>query len=82
MPGHLFECNPEDEVATLRGTDTQVASSGKSCGCQIQLNKWPETPRPTREASGVPCLNTIRGLNPLFQLHRDPEIYVRNAEEP
>ena len=32
MPGHLFECNPKDEVTTLRGTDTQVAFSGKPAG--------------------------------------------------
>ena len=24
MPGHLLECNPVDEVATRRGTDTPV----------------------------------------------------------
>ena len=35
-----------------------------------------------QELSGVPCLNTRRGLTPLFQLHRDPEIVVRNGENP
>ena len=44
MPGHLFECNPEDEVTTQRGIDTPVASYGKICRSQIQLNKWPVTP--------------------------------------
>ena len=44
MPGHLFKCNPEDEVTTRSGTDTPVASSRKSCRFQIQLYKWPEMP--------------------------------------
>ena len=44
MPGHLFECNPEDEVTTSRGTVIPGASSGKSCRFQIQLDKWPDTP--------------------------------------
>ena len=35
-----------------------------------------------QELSGVPCLNTRRGLTPLFQLHRDPKIIVRNGEDP
>ena len=26
----FFECNPEDEVTTQRGTDTPVAASGKA----------------------------------------------------
>ena len=43
MPGHLFECNPEDEVTTGRGTDTSVSLSGKSRRFQIQLVKWPVT---------------------------------------
>ena len=72
MSGHLLECNPEDEVTTRRGTDTSVASSGKSHSFQIQLYKWPDTPWTTREASGVPFLNTRWGLTPLFQLRRDP----------
>ena len=44
MPGHLFECNREDEVTTGSGTDTPVASSGKSLRFQIQLDKWSVTP--------------------------------------
>ena len=39
MPGHLLECNPEDEVITRRGTDIAVASSGKSHRFEIQLDK-------------------------------------------
>ena len=35
---------PEDEVKTRRGTDTLVASSGKSCRFQIQLDRWPDNP--------------------------------------
>ena len=44
MPRDLFKCNPEDEVTIIRGTDTLVASSGKSRRFQIQLDKWPVTP--------------------------------------
>ena len=44
MPRHLFECNPKDEVRTRKGTDSPVASSGKSRRFQIQLDKWPDTP--------------------------------------
>ena len=40
MPGQLFECNPVDEVTTRRGTNTPVASSGKTRRFPIQLNKW------------------------------------------
>ena len=39
MPGHLFECNTEDEVTTRRGPDILFASSGKSLRFQIQLDK-------------------------------------------
>ena len=81
MPGHLFECNPVDEVTTPRGIDTPVASSGKTLRFQIQLDKWPITPRTTREASRVPFLNTRRCLTILFQLYRNPAIEVRNGEE-
>ena len=39
MPGHLFKCNPEDEVTTQRGTDTPaVASSSRSRRFQVQLD--------------------------------------------
>ena len=44
MPEHLFECKPVDEVTTRRGTDTPVASSGKTHRFQIQVDKWPVTP--------------------------------------
>ena len=44
MPGHLFECNPEDEVTKQRGIDTLVASYGNSRRFQIQLYKWHVTP--------------------------------------
>ena len=44
MPRYLFECNPVNEVTTRRGTDTPIASSGKSHRFQIQLDKWPVTP--------------------------------------
>ena len=44
MPRHLFECNHEDEITTLRGNDTLVAASGKSRRFQIQLDKWLDTP--------------------------------------
>ena len=40
MPGHLFECNPVDELTTRRGTNTPAASSGKTRRFPIQLNKW------------------------------------------
>ena len=70
MPGHLFQCNPEDEVTTRRGTDTPVASSGKTRRFQIQLDKCPVNPRTTGEASGVPFLNTRRGLTPVSTLQR------------
>ena len=66
---------------TRMGTDTLVASSGKSHRFQIQLDKRPDTPFTTREASRVPCLNTRRGLPPLIKLNRNPEIDVRNGEE-
>ena len=32
MPGHLFQCNPVDEVATRRGTDTPVHRPEKPIG--------------------------------------------------
>ena len=44
MPGHLFECNPEDEVTTRRDTDNPVASYGNIRRFQKQLDKWPVTP--------------------------------------
>ena len=81
MPLHRFEWNPKNQVTTQRGTDTPGASSRKSRSFQIQLDKRPDTPFTTREASRVPCLNTRRGLTPLFKLYRNPEIDVRNGEE-
>ena len=78
---NLFECNPEDEFITRSGTDTLVASSRKRHCFQIQLDKWSDIPWTTWEASGVPCLSTRRGLTPLYQVRRDPEIDVRNGEE-
>ena len=32
MPGHLFDCNPEDEGTTYRGTDTPVHHPEKPAG--------------------------------------------------
>ena len=70
MLGPFFQCNTEDEVTTRRGTDTPVASFGKPPRFQIQLDKCPVTLRTTREASGVPFLNTRRGLTPVSTLQR------------
>ena len=82
MPGQFFQCNPEDEVTTRRGTDTPVAWSGKSRRFQIQLDKCPVNLRTTGEAKGFPFLNTRGGLSLLLQLCRDPAIEVSNGEEP
>ena len=86
-----LECNPEDEVTTRSGTDTPVASSGKSRRFQIQLDKWPFTPCTTREVSGVPFLNTTRGLTLLSnsaetlryksEMERNPEVPTSTRDE-
>ena len=65
--------------------------SGKRCRFQIKLNKWPITRGRTPEASGVPFLNTIRGLTLLFQsaetlgskseMERKPEVPASTRDE-
>ena len=65
--------------------------SGKRCRFQIKLNKWPITRGRTPEASGVPFLNTIRGLTLLFQsaetlgskseMERKPEVPASTRNE-
>ena len=48
----------------------------------MQLDKRPDTPFPTQEASRVSCLNTRRGLPPQFKLHRNPEIESEMERNP
>jgi len=79
---YRLQSNTENKVTTRRATDTLVVSSRKRCRFQIQLGKRPDTSCTTQEASRVQCLNTRRGLLPLFKLHRDLEMDVRNGEEP
>ena len=45
------------------------------------MDRRPDTPFLTREESGVPCLNRLRGLTPLLKLHRNPEIPAATEEE-
>src|SRR5574341_717341 len=53
--------------STRRSSDSPVHRPEKTPRFQIQLDKWPLTPRTPREASGVPCLNPRRGLTLLSQ---------------
>ena len=59
-----------------------VASSKKRCRFQIQLDKRPDIPFTTQEASRMPSQNTRQGLPPLFKLQRNSDIDVRNGEGP
>src|SRR5574340_568047 len=72
MPGHLPELHPVSEVHT-KGQFFR-ASFGKNPRFQIQLDKRPLSPRTSREASGVPCLNPRRGLTLLSPVCRDPAL--------
>src|SRR5574341_444934 len=56
--------------------DSPVHRPEKTPRFQIQLDKWPLSPGTPREASGVPCLNTRRGLILLSPVCRDPAIGV------
>ena len=68
MAGHFFECNPVDEVATRRGSDTpvhrlekpQVPNTAQQVACHPVNNsrgKWSSIPQHnTRRASSVPTL--------------------------
>ena len=68
MPGHLFECNPVDEVTTRRGTDTpcigrknpQVPNTARQVACHpvnTSIGKWSSMPQPKmRPDSPVPTL--------------------------
>ena len=68
MPGHLFECNPVDEVTTRRGTDTpvllrenpQVSNTARHVACHHINNsrgKWSSIPHhKTRPGCPVPTL--------------------------
>ena len=79
---YWLQSNTENKVTTRRATDTPVASSRKRCRFQIQLDKRPDTSFTTQEASRVQCLKTRRVLPPLFKLHRNLKMDVRNGEEP
>ena len=81
MTLHQFEWNPEYQVRTRRATDTPVASSRKRLRFQIQLSKRPDTSFTTQEAKRLQCLNRKGDPPPLFRLHRNLEINVRNGEE-
>ena len=61
------KCNAFYQAHNTEGNDTPVALSRKRCRFQIKLDKWPVTQGRTPEASGVPFLNTIRGLTLMFQ---------------
>ena len=37
MPGHLFECKPEDEVTTPRGMTPPLHFMGKGAGSKYNL---------------------------------------------
>ena len=72
MPGHLFECNPEDEVTTRRGTDTPVASSRKSRGFQITTQQVARHP-----------MNNLRGKRSSIPQHKTrPDSPVPTLQRP
>src|SRR5574337_520373 len=52
--------------STRRGSDSPVHRPEKTPRFQIQLAKWPLSPGTPREASGVPCLSSRRGLTLLM----------------
>ena len=56
-------------------------TSIKSPNFPPHLNRRADTPFTTWEESGVPCLNTRRGMAPLLKLYRNPEIPVETGEE-
>ena len=84
MTRHVFQCNPEDEVTTRRGTDTSVASFGKSRRFQIQLdNELTPHEQLDRQASSV-LQHKTRPDSPVStpQGHRDMSEMERNTEVP
>ena len=54
----------------------------KSLNTRPELDRQPQTPLKTQEKSGVPCLNTRRGLTPLLKLGKNLKISVTTGEEP
>src|SRR5574337_896809 len=68
--------------STRRGSDSPVHRPEKTPRLQVHLDKWPLSPGTRREACGVPCLDTRRGLTLRSPVCRDPAIGVGNQRYP
>ena len=89
---HLLEIRP-DAPAPIR-MYPRISSHNRNChwhpGCILQ--KKPQVPNPTRQEAWHPIHNSRGkpssmpqkrlGLPPLFKVHRNAEIDVRNREKP
>ena len=71
MPGHLFECNPVDEVTTRRSTDTQ---------CIIWKN--PQVPNPARQVACHPVNNSRGKWSSIPQQKTRPDSPVAPLQGP
>ena len=82
IPLHGLDWNPENWLKTRKEVWQPRGTLRKSPRPLCPLERKTDTPFTPREGSGLPCLDTRRGLTPLLKLHRKPEIHVRTGEEP
>ena len=90
-PGHLFECNPVDEVTTRRGTDTPVHCPEKPTGSKYcstsglspceHLERQAQFLASTQEEASLSCPNSAGTVQSESHMERDPEVPASTRDE-
>ena len=84
MQGHLFGCNPVNEVTTPRGTDTPVHRPEKHTGSKYsstnglppreQLERQAEFHASTQDEASLSCPNSAGSLRLKSEMERHPQV--------
>ena len=91
MPGHLFKCNPVDEVETRRDTDIPVhrpekpvgSKYGSTCGLSPheQLERQVEFHASTQDEACLSCPNSAGTLRSESEMERNSEVPASTRDE-
>ena len=91
MPGHLFECNPEDEVKTPRAMTPPLHGPEKAAGSKYnstsgltphgQLERNAEFHASTQDEACLPCSNSTETPRSMSGMERNPEVPASTRDE-